>query len=271
MRELKLKHNWQWKAQVIGVLLAAASVKFYYSNASVNELRWILAPTASLVELITGTRFAFESHAGYMSSDYTFLIAASCAGVNFLITAFLMLALWELWRKREAGVSWNYFAAVALIAYGTTIVANTTRIAIALQLRKTPVEIGLSAAQLHRFEGIVVYFGFLTLLFFVGDYVSRKSSHQGRGITSLAKSSSSGQTSSLNRFGFWLRLLFPMVVYYAVTLGIPLANGAFRKEAYFAEHTVFVLLTPLLVMLPVILWRVITACRRMWGAAGFPE
>ena len=110
------------------MLLSAVAFKWYYSTASVNDLRWILAPTTWLVEFISGARFEFESYTGYMSSDRTFVIAASCAGVNFLITAFLMLSLSKLWRDWTQKIAWRFFALVALTAYLTTLVANTIRI-----------------------------------------------------------------------------------------------------------------------------------------------
>src|SRR5687767_10590457 len=82
--------------QAAVILTAAASLKLFYSSASVNDLRWILAPTAALSGWVTGTEFTFEPYAGYMSADRTFLIAASCSGVNFLIIAFLVLTLSRL-------------------------------------------------------------------------------------------------------------------------------------------------------------------------------
>src|SRR5437762_13932167 len=95
-------------AQLVVVLLCALTLQLYYSTASPNQLRWILAPTTIFVELISGKPFEFESHAGYMSSDHTFLIAASCAGVNFLITSFLMLSFRKLWRDRSQKISWKF-------------------------------------------------------------------------------------------------------------------------------------------------------------------
>ena len=38
-------------AQLLVVVLCAAAVKLHYSTAGVDQLRWILAPTACLVEL----------------------------------------------------------------------------------------------------------------------------------------------------------------------------------------------------------------------------
>ena len=230
-------------AQLIAVLLSAAAVKLYYSTASVNQLRWILAPTTFLVELVSGYQFDFESHAGYINSDRSFVIAASCAGVNFLITAFLMLALRKLWvnrLRRSSHLAWSFIPLAAVAAYLATLVANTVRISTALRMRGLAVELNwLSANQLHRFEGIFVYFGFLLLLFVVSEKMD-------------SENSASKKSVSLFRQSF-----FPLLIYYATTLGIPLANGAYRTgtAAGFCEHSVFVLLTPLLLILPLAAFR----------------
>jgi exosortase K len=208
------------------VLLCAIALKLYYSHASANQLRWILAPTTLLVELCSGISFGFESYAGYISRDRSFLIAPSCAGVNFLITAFLMLSAGRLLRQRLPGKNWSMILAAALIAYLVTLVANTVRIVIALQLRDME-NSWLNPQEVHRVEGIFVYSGFLLLLFVVNEKMS------------------SGKTSGLLRKSF-----FPLLIYYATTLGIPLVNGGYRQGSNFREHAIFVLLIPLLLILP---------------------
>lgn len=215
------------------VLLCAFTLKLYYSTASVDQLGWILAPTTFLVELVSGTSFEFEAHAGYMSSDRSFLIAASCAGVNFLIAAFLMLSLGELFKRRSQKIAWGLIPLMALFAYIATLIANAARICAALWLR--PVEISwLSPEQLHRLEGIFIYFCFLMLLFVVSE--------------------------KMRKGAFW-QLLLPLLIYYGVALGIPLANGAYRTGTEFWEHSVLVLLTPLPVILFVVLVRFCRAQR----------
>ena len=89
-----------WSAQLLIIVLCALGLKLYYATATADDLRWILAPTTALVELLSGRQFQFESYSGYMSSDHRFVIAVPCAGVNFLLTAFLMLGLRRLWRAR---------------------------------------------------------------------------------------------------------------------------------------------------------------------------
>ena len=251
------RSTWSRNAQLVVVLLCALTLKLYYSTASANELRWILAPTTVLVELVSATPFEFESHAGYISSDRSFVIAASCAGVNFLITSFLMLSLRRLWRDRSQNRSqnrthksgWGFIPVTALFAYLATLVANTVRISTAVRLHRTPLEISwLSGNQLHRFEGIFIYFGFLLLLFMVSE---KMSSENASGHPSQAGCPTRDR-------GLLRQSLFPLLVYYATTLGIPLANGAYRPgpaATDFWEHFVFVLLTPLILVLPLAAFR----------------
>jgi hypothetical protein len=125
---------------------------------------------------------------------------------------------------------------MAAVAYVVTIVANSVRISSSLLMQRTPVEIGLSANQLHRFEGIFIYFGFLLLLFLVSETISQRGTVGTTGIRSAAG-------------GLLRQSLFPLLTYYATTLAIPMANGAYRQGSDFLEHALFVLVTPLLVML----------------------
>ena len=221
-------------AQLLVVALCAAAIKLHYSTAGADHLRWILAPTTFLVELASGRRFEFEPHAGYINGERTFVIAAPCAGVNFLITSFLMLSLRRLWGDRAGGAGWKFIPLAALCAYLTTLVANSVRISTALQTRALPLGPGwLGPDQLHRLEGIVIYFGFLLILFVLGEKMGSESS------------SGKGSASTLFR-----RPFSPLLLYYATTLGIPVVNRAYRRGAEFWEHTLFVLLVPLLLILP---------------------
>jgi exosortase K len=229
--------------QTAVVLLCAAAVKLHYSTAGADELRWILAPTAAAVGLVSGARFEFEPHSGYINGERSFVIAASCAGVNFLLTSFLMLSLRRLWGNRSREMPWGFIPCAALVAYMVTLAANTVRISASLSTRGLSSGGGwLSAGQLHRLEGVFIYFGFLLLLFAAAERVSPG----GR--------PSAGQTA-----GLCGRPLFPLLVYYATTLGVPLLGGAYRRGADFWEHALFVLLIPLALSLPPATLRLVRA------------
>jgi exosortase K len=221
-------------AQSAAVVLCAVAVKLHYSAADADQLSWILAPTAAAVGLLSDARFEYEAHAGYVNGDRSFVIAASCAGVNFLITSFLMLSLRRLWGDRSKGMAWRFIPCAALAAYLVTLAANTVRISAALSTRGLRPEVDwLSPGGLHRLEGIFIYFGFLLLLFAAAEKVSP------------ACGPSSGPASGLFR-----RPLFPLLIYYAMTLGVPTLNGAYSRGADFWEHSLFVLLIPLVLTFP---------------------
>lgn len=231
--------HWKLYAQLTVTLLIGGTLKYFYSTASVNQLRWILTPVTVAVEFISGRNFEFEPYAGYIDSRHTFVIAASCAGVNFLITAFLMLALGELWRDRSQETKWRFLPIAAVVAYVTTLVANTVRITTAMQLREVRVGSSLTAIQLHRLEGIFVYFGFLLLLYLLSERWSEKN------LAKLGDNPSGRQAWAVLKRSF-----FPLLVYYATTLGLPLLNGAFRQPNFW-EHSTFVLLVPLAFVIPI--------------------
>jgi len=66
----------------------------------------------------------------------------------------------------------------------------------------------------------VVYFGFLLLLFVLTE---KRNATPNRRL-----------------------VLFPLGIYYATTLGIPLLNGSYKQGIAFWEHSLFVLALPLM-------------------------
>jgi exosortase K len=143
----------------IGVALAVALVlKTHYSVATAGELAWILAPTTALVGAATGASFVVETQNGYLSPELNLLIAPVCAGVNFLIAAYCAAAFGLMPLVRRAGRKWAFLAGALGAAYVITVAVNAARILIGLRLRDVvpPVE-WMTAADLHRAEGVVVY------------------------------------------------------------------------------------------------------------------
>jgi exosortase K len=148
------------------VVLAVWGMKRYYTNARADDLWWILTPTARLAGAMTGTAFAMTPGEGYFSPEHLFLIEKSCAGINFMIAAFGMVTF-ALFHRVESWLSGARVLAMSLSAsYSATALVNAARIAIAMRLAAHPVAVStLTPAQVHRVEGIVVYFGGLMLLY----------------------------------------------------------------------------------------------------------
>ena len=154
------------KAVVLAtMLLVAWGLKRHYADASADQLTWILTPTGYLVAAVTGIGFEWRSGEGYFSPDHMFLIEKSCAGVNFMIAAFAMLVTALLHRGSRASHAIGLVVGAFVVSYASAVVVNTVRIGIALWLpdRWLPT-LPLNAGDVHRLEGIVVYFGGLVLL-----------------------------------------------------------------------------------------------------------
>ncbi len=148
------------------VVLIALGLKYHYSRAGSDALIWILAPTATLVELTGGTPFEYEAQAGFVNSDQRIIIAPSCAGVNFLIIAFCMAAFCglHLFRRQVHKLLW--LAASGLNAYFLTIVVNTLRINLSIYMYQLDIYGDwFTPARMHRLTGIVIYFFFFCACF----------------------------------------------------------------------------------------------------------
>jgi exosortase K len=141
-------------------------LKQHYADASPDDLLWILSPTAWLVGVTSGATFTFQPGEGYLSREHLFLIEKSCAGINFMVAAFGML-VFSLVHRAGSGLAAaaQVLGASLLASYSAAVVANTVRVAIAMWLAAHPVSLWtLGAADVHRLEGIAVYFGGLVLL-----------------------------------------------------------------------------------------------------------
>lgn len=197
----------RWRIAAAVVALAVVVVgKQYYRDASASDLRWILAPTAQLVSWLTGHDFVYEAGQGWMNTDVMFVIAPACAGVNFALAAFLALTLGGLEGMTDGRQTARRLVLAAALAYVATLVINTTRIAIAVEMHR---------ADLHRMLGVLVYLAGLL------------------GLFALARALE-GRRTPLH----WLAV--PLGAYVLITLVMPIAHGA-AQRADFIRHAGVVL------------------------------
>ena len=156
-------------------VLIAFAMKRHYADVRADDLRWILSPTTQLVGVMTHTTFTFQPQEGYFSRDRLFLIEKSCAGINFMVAAFGMLMLALLHRVGSGPSAVRVLGVSLLASYSAAVVVNAIRIAIAMWFAAHPVALSaFSAADVHRFEGIAVYFGGLVLLYELAQRLDRR-------------------------------------------------------------------------------------------------
>jgi len=208
---------------IAAAVLIAWGMKRHYAGAAVEDLRWILRPTTGLVSVVTGECFTWQAGEGYVSRNRLFLIEKSCAGINFMVAAFGMLMFTFLHRAGSGRSAARVLGVSLLASYVSVVLVNAVRIAIAMWLAAHPVaRSAVSAADVHRVEGIVVYFGGLVLLY--------------------------GLVRRLDRPATSVGLALPLTAYYVVTLVIPILGGA-SSSSGFAGHAIVVLGVPVLLIL----------------------
>src|SRR5262249_29197926 len=103
-----------------------------------------------------------EAHHGYLSRAHAFEIVPACAGLNFLIAAFLSLCLGLVTSCESALARAALLPASATAAYAATVLANATRLAIAIHLPGAGSAGGwLTPERLHCAVAVAVYSAFL--------------------------------------------------------------------------------------------------------------
>ena len=111
--------------RTLGILLLVAlamwGMKRYYAEAPVDELQWILGPTATLVTALTGVPFEWEPGQGYLSRERFFLIEKACAGINFMIAAFGMVAFVRGRRVRSCRAAAGVLLMCVLASYSAAV------------------------------------------------------------------------------------------------------------------------------------------------------
>lgn len=231
-------------------------IKYFYSSAAVSDLRWILAPTAGWVRILSGIPFVYEPGAGYVNHSFRFLIAASCSGVQFMLiaSATLLYSFVHRMPTKEKGMCWT--ACSFLFSYVYTVLVNGIRIVLSIYLPLSlPRELfsggWLTPDRFHTITGAVVYFTALFILYRLAAAYTGQPAFTGQPIRSGQPARSGCVPASAPVLTFLRRCLPPVFWYFTIALGIPFLNGAFgNNQKAFTEYALILAGTGLLLLLP---------------------
>lgn len=226
----------------IPAVLAVLAVKIFYRTADSGLLSWILAPTTKWVQILSGIAFEKTAHVGYVSHEYRFIIAPSCSGVRFLLTAFVMMVFSFTHKLDTMGkkICWLGFSAV--FAYIATVFVNGIRITVSIYLPLVLSEYslapaGMTAAQLHTVIGTTVYFSMLFVIYKLAGSLCRRFLS---GIGTVQQNTSR-------------QLLAPVFWYVVMVLGLPALGRWYRSDwAGFWQYAALV--AGVCVMLLLLVW-----------------
>lgn len=231
-------------------------IKYFYSSAAVSDLRWILAPTAGWVRILSGIPFVYEPGAGYVNHSFRFLIAASCSGVQFMLIASATLLYSFVHRMPTKGKGMCWTACSFLFSYVYTVLVNGIRIVLSIYLPLSlPRELfsggWLTPDRFHTITGAVVYFTALFILYRLAAAYTGQPAFTGQPVRSGQPARSGCVPASAPVLTFLRRCLPPVFWYFTIALGIPFLNGAFgNNQKAFTEYALILAGTGLLLLLP---------------------
>ena len=242
-------------------LFIALGIKYYYSRAGSEDLVWMLGPTTSLVEFISGIQFEGEANTGFINRRHRIIIAPSCAGINFLIIVYCMAVFCCIHVIRHFGFKLLWLAASLACAYGLTIVVNTLRIIASIYSYHADIYFGwMTPARAHRLEGVVIYFFFLYLFYMIIIKTVHRIRQRTRGKKTRVARDGDGKT---DYFKWACTGLIPLFWYGLITLGVPLVTGAFQENvSRFKEHSWTVICASAAVLAGIFLIRLAVRCIR---------
>jgi exosortase K len=229
------------------VLFIAVGLKYYYSRAGSEDLVWILSPTASFVERLSGTHFEPEFNVGYISSGRDVAIVPACAGLNFMIAAFSMAAFWLLYSmKRKVLLPLCVISALTASCF-LTVAVNSFRIVISMYLYKANIYTQLiTPERVHRIEGVVIYIVFLSLFYFALRKITSVSN-----LFAIYKDR--GNHGGIVKDSLFT-ILIPLFWYFMIALAAPIMNGAhYHNPELFREHFLDVLIWGLIIFIIIFL------------------
>jgi exosortase K len=119
------------------VLLGGAfALKWWYRDATVDDLWFVLRPVATVVGLLSGEPWTLVVGEGYVFPGLHMLIDRSCSGINFLVIATASFAFLLLHRA-DAGCAAPLLALLSTGgAYLLTVLVNSGRILTLIGLQR---------------------------------------------------------------------------------------------------------------------------------------
>jgi exosortase K len=230
------------------VLLIAFGLKYHYSHADSDNLMWILRPTAGLVECVSTIDFGEEEKTGFVSRERGVIIAPSCAGVNFFIVAFCVVAFYALQHHGRLTLKIIWLAITIATTYLATIFVNTIRILTSIYLYERFIySVWITPERVHRLAGTLLYFFFLYILYVcmgkaLHVMIARAKNKDDNGLIDMK--------SNPDYRRFLKTGLIPLIWYYMIAIVIPILNGAHQKNLpKFLEHCSVVISVSMLVFL----------------------
>lgn len=151
-------------------------LKFVFANADNNDLKFLLSPTNTIVELLTGSQSVFNQENGYFFEHLNIIIDKSCSGFNFWLLCFLMLTFLIIKYLKNSKGKIIALMVSFISAYFITMMVNSSRIFASIIIQNQNYSF-VNQPIVHESIGIVTNLTFLILIYILveGALIKRNS------------------------------------------------------------------------------------------------
>ena len=172
---IKNKKNIPYYVTAIALFIL---LKLGFTHANTDDLLFLLAPTAKLVELLTGSQAIYMTGNGYYFENLNIIIEKSCSGFNFGILCFILFTYLVLKYFNKQSHKIGTFSMALICAYLLAIFSNTSRIIASVVVRNQTINF-LHNQQyiLHEAVGIITNLSFLILAYYLIDKFLKQKYH----------------------------------------------------------------------------------------------
>lgn len=154
------------------LLLLAFGLKLHYRLSDNDSVRWILLPTAVVVELYSGSSLHYVPGEGYFNQEHRYVINKSCAGINFLVTCLLMSGFCLFTTIHQTKYRLSGLLVCLLGAFVLTVFVNSFRIWNVILFQDWFQGLsGFSPDTLHLWLGMLIYCSFLLLYYILIQFL----------------------------------------------------------------------------------------------------
>lgn len=160
-------------------ILIVIGLRIIYQNGDLEGLLFILEPVAFIVEKFLGVDFKYIEGIGFINKNLKTNITRECSGVNFFTISFLMLIFSFINKirnnRKKAFTAFSFL----IISYIITVFANTSRIIGTISMMQMDLFSNIKIERLaHQTIGVIVYFIYLVLIYFIGLRLSKEMGDQ---------------------------------------------------------------------------------------------
>lgn len=152
-------------------------LKIGYTQVNNDLLSFLLLPTSSIIELITGSNYSYLSEHGYYFMHLNITIDKSCSGFNFLLISFLSFNYLALNHTNKNKILTIPIALI--LSYLLTIIVNSSRIFVSIIIQgQTKHMFSSQQPIIHESIGVITNITFLVMTYFLIEKILIKKATQ---------------------------------------------------------------------------------------------